>query len=244
MAVEPIAISAAVAPMERVARFGATERRLHTIHGVAFMVMLLTGLVLYLPFLAQIFSSRPITKAIHLIAAIAWLAALALVAILGDRRALRRTRRELERFDDADLLWLRTRGAAPAGRFNAGQKLHAIAQAALALLFCVSGALLWLGERNTSLRLPGTIALHDFSMLAAAVLVAGHVWIAMSAGRAGSLEGIRRGTVTATYAARHHPRWAAEPGAPPAAPRPGPASLAAAAVVIALAIAGTASLVL
>jgi formate dehydrogenase subunit gamma len=243
MAVEPVAVSAAVAPMERVARFGATERRLHTIHGVAFMVMLLTGLVLYLPFLAQIFSSRPITKAVHLVAAVAWLAALALVAILGDRKALRRTRRDIERFDDADLLWLRTRGGAPAARFNAGQKLHAIAQAALAVLFTVSGVLLWLGERDTSLRLPGTIALHDFSMLAATVLVAGHVWIATSAARSGSLEGMRRGTVTAAYAARHHPRWAAHAGAPPAAPRPGPASLALATVVIAVAIVGTASLV-
>jgi formate dehydrogenase subunit gamma len=244
MAVESAAMTAAVAPMQRVARFGATERRLHTIHGVAFVVMLLTGLVLYLPFLAQIFSSRPITKAIHLMAAIAWLAALALVAILGDHKALRRTRRDLERFDDADLLWLRTRGAAPAGRFNAGQKLHAIAQAALAVLFCVSGVLLWLGERNTSLRLPGTIALHDFCTLAATVLVAGHVWIAMSAGRSGSLEGIRYGTVTAAYAARHHERWAARAGAPPAAPPPGRVRVAAAAIVIAFAIAGTASLVL
>jgi formate dehydrogenase subunit gamma len=230
--------------VQRVARFGATERRLHTIHGVAFGVMLLTGLVLYLPFLAQIFSSRPITKAIHLVAAIAWLAALALVAILGDRRALRRTRRDIERFDDVDLLWLRTRGGAPAGRFNAGQKLHAIAQAALAVLFTVSGVLLWLGERNTSLRLPGTIALHDFSMLVAGVLVAGHVWFALSADRSGALEGIRRGTVSATYAARHHPRWAASPGATRAAPRPGPARVACAAVVILVAIAGTASLVL
>jgi cytochrome b subunit of formate dehydrogenase len=111
------------------------------------------------------------------------------------------------------------------------------------VLFTISGVLLWLGERNTSLRLPGTIALHDFSMLAATVLVAGHVWIAMSADRSGSLEGMRHGTVTATYAARHHPRWPAHAEAPPAAARPGLASLAAAAAVIAIAIAGTASLV-
>jgi len=240
---EPASLGAAVAPMARVARFGATERRLHTIHAAAFVVMLVTGLILYLPFLAQILSSRPITTAIHLLAAIAWLTALALVAIVGDRAALRRTRRELERFDDADLLWLRTRGRAPAGRFNAGQKLHAIAQSALAVLFTVSGTLLWLGERNTSLRLPGTIALHDFSMLVAGVLVAGHVWIAASATRSGSLEGIRRGTVTVAYAAKHHPRWAPAGGAPATAARPGPLRLALAAVVIALGIAGTALLV-
>jgi len=243
MAVEPArAVRPAPAPRAtRGARFGATERRLHTIHGSAFLVMMATGLVLYLPFLAQIFSSRPLMTGIHLTAAVAWLTALALVALLGDRAALRRTRRDLERYDAGDLLWLRTRGGAPAGRFNAGQKVHAMAQAALAVLFCVSGALLWLGERNTSLRLPGTIALHDFSMLVAGVLIAGHVWMATS--RSASIEGITRGTVPAAYAAEHHPRWVPAAGTPAAAPRPGPARLALAIVVIGLGIAGIAFVV-
>ncbi|MEA2137387.1 MAG: formate dehydrogenase subunit gamma, partial [Solirubrobacteraceae bacterium] len=103
-----MAVRPAVAPRgARVVRFSATERNLHTIHGSAFVVMTLTGLVLYLPMLAQVVSSRPLTKAVHLGAAVAWLTALALVALLGDRRALRQTRRELERFDADDLRWLR-----------------------------------------------------------------------------------------------------------------------------------------
>jgi formate dehydrogenase subunit gamma len=228
----------------RVLRFGATERNLHTIHASAFFVMFATGLVLYLPMLAQVFSSRPVVKAIHLTAAVAWLTALALVAIVGDRRALRRTRRELERLDADDLLWLRNRGrGAPQGRFNAGQKLHASVQAALALLFTVSGTLLWLGERNTALRLPGSIALHDVSMLVAGVLVAGHVWIAISPGKLPSIEGILRGTVPAAWAAEHHPKWVPETDAAPGRGRPGPVRLALAAVVIGLGIGGLFGLV-
>jgi formate dehydrogenase subunit gamma len=216
----------------RVQRFGASERNLHTIHALAFVAMLLTGLVLYMPALAQVFGDRPLTKAIHLVAAAAWLTALALVAILGDRAALRRTRRELERFDDDDLRWLRRRRPAEPGRFNAGQKAHALVQAALALLFTVSGTLLWLGERNTALRLPGTIALHDASMALAAVLVAGHVWIAISPAKSPSLQGILRGTVPADWAAEQHPRWRPQPAT--AAPRPGSARMAAAALVTGL----------
>ncbi|HEV7805215.1 MAG TPA: cytochrome b/b6 domain-containing protein [Solirubrobacteraceae bacterium] len=222
----------------RVVRFGATERNLHTIHASAFVVMLLTGLVLYLPLLAQVVSSRPLTKAIHLGAAAAWLTALALVALLGDRSALRRTRRELERFDAHDLRWLRRRPAT-AGRFNAGQKAHAIAEAALAVLFSVSGALLWLGERKTDLRLPGTIALHDASMIVAVVLVAGHVWISLSPGRSASVEGILRGTVPAAWATEHHPRWVLSADPPSRGTPPGPLRLVGAAVVLA---AGVASL--
>ncbi len=218
----------------QVLRFGATERGLHTIHGCAFAAMFATGLVLYVPALAQIFSSRPLTKGIHLTAAVVWLTALALVAILGDRRALRRTRREIERLDADDLEWLRRRGGGvPQGRFNAGQKLHAIAQAALAVLLTVSGLLLWLGERDTAWRLPGSLALHDVSMFVAGVLVTGHVWMAISPRGLPAISGILRGPVPAAWAAEHHPKWVPDGAAGSASGRPGLARCAAAGVVIA-----------
>jgi|AntDryMetagUQ255_1029468.scaffolds.fasta_scaffold01302_1 formate dehydrogenase subunit gamma len=226
----------------RVVRFGATERNLHTIHATAFVVMFLTGVVLYVPTIAQVFSDRPLTTGIHLVAAVAWLTALALVALLGDRRALRRTRRELERFDSDDLRWLRRRPA-PQGRFNAGQKAHAIVQAGLAVLFTVSGTLLWLGERNTELRLPGTIALHDASMLLAGVLVAGHLWIAFSPSKSPSVEGILRGTVPAAWAAEHHQKWTPGADGPARSSRPGPLRLMTGAAVIGLGVAAVVLLV-
>ncbi len=223
----------------RVPRFGVTERRLHTAHAAAFGVLLGTGFALYLPFLAQMISDRPLMKSIHLVAAVGWLTALVLVVVLGDRQTLRSTRREIERFDDDDLLFLRRRTTV-AGRFNGGQKAHAIVQAGLAVLFTVSGALLWLGERNTALRLPGTIALHDAATVLVAVLVAGHVFIATS--RSGSIEGIWRGTVPASYAAEHHPKW--RPGATATAARPGVAQRALALLVIGAGLAAAIALVL
>ncbi|MEY2515794.1 MAG: formate dehydrogenase subunit gamma [bacterium] len=219
-----------------VARFSPTERRLHRIHAVAFCVLLASGTVLWLPALAQAVSDRPLVKAIHLGAAVAWLTALALVVVLGDRRALARTRRDIEAFDADDLLWLR-RKKAPQGRFNAGQKVHAILQAGLGVLFTVSGVLLWLGERDTSLRFDGTIALHDAATFLGVVLVCGHMWKAYA--KPESLEGMRRGTVRADYAAREHPKWRAPPageggGGDRATARPGQVGLAAAVAVAGL----------
>jgi formate dehydrogenase subunit gamma len=251
MAASPAAPAGAGEARAHVLRFGATERRLHMIHASAFLVMFATGLVLYLPMLAQIFSSRPVVKAIHLTAAVAWLTALALVAILGDRRALRRTRREIERLDADDLLWLRDRsrfapasqaqagaggGATPQGRFNAGQKLHAVTQAALAVLFTVSGVLLWLGERDTAWRLPGSIALHDMATLLAGVLVAGHVWMAISPRGLPAIHGILHGTVPAAWAAEHHPKWVAARPIEELPARARPLRVVAAGVVVALGI--------
>jgi formate dehydrogenase subunit gamma len=244
MAARPVAAVRAGEADARVLRFGATERNLHMAHASAFLVMFATGLVLYLPMLAQIFSSRPVVKAIHLTAAVAWLTALALVAILGDRRAVRRTRSEIERLDADDLLWLRNRGTgAPQGRFNAGQKLHAVIQAALAVLFTVSGLLLWLGERDTAWRLPGSIALHDMATLVAGVLVAGHIWMAISPRGLPAIHGILHGTVPAAWAAEHHPNWQAEPPAAQRPARAGPLRVAAAGVVVGLGLASLSILV-
>lgn len=231
----------------RVHRFGGTERALHWLNAGAFSVMLATGLVLYLPFLAQAISARPLMKAVHLAVACAWLTALLLVAILGDRAALRRTRRQIECFDDDDLRWLRRRPALQ-GRFNAGQKAHAILQAALAVLFTVSGALLWLGERNTALRFQGTIALHDVAMFIAGGLVLGHVYMAFAPATRPALDGILRGTVPADWARRHHAKWKADPSPAPGfagrrPPRPSRLALAVAVAVLGVGLAGTTLLI-
>lgn len=229
------------APLRRI-RFGLTERVAHWIHAAGFFAMLATGLVLYLPMLASTVGNRPLAKALHLASAALWLTGLALVATLGDRGALRRARRELERFDDDDLRWLRRRGPAPQGRFNAGQKAHTVIQAALATLFVVSGVLLWLGERATELRLPGTIAVHDVSMFAASLLVAGHLYLALvHEPTRPAMSGMVSGEVDAAWAREHHAKWHREDAGRP--PRPGPARLALGLVIALAGVAGTVALV-
>ncbi|MDQ6807100.1 MAG: cytochrome b/b6 domain-containing protein [Actinomycetota bacterium] len=177
-----------------VARFTRTERALHWVNAGAFAALLATGLPLYLPSLAAQIANRPVVKALHLAAAVAWLLALGLVATLGDRQALLRTRREIERLDRDDALWL-LRRRTPQGRLNAGQKLHAIVQAGFVVLFCISGTLLLVGERNTSLRLPSTIVLHDALTYLAVLLVVGHIYLATVArATRPALRGILLGT--------------------------------------------------
>jgi len=194
-----------------VVRFTAAERALHWVHATAFVALLGTGLALYVPALAARVGDRPLVKNMHLVVAVAWLAGLALVALLGDRGALRRSLREIDRFDADDLRWLTGRPA-PQGRFNAGQKAHAVVQAAFAVLFTISGVLLWLGERDTRLRFAGTIPLHDSLMFAAAALVAGHLWLALAWPRTRpALRGITLGTVRADWARAHHAKWTSAP---------------------------------
>jgi formate dehydrogenase subunit gamma len=190
-----------------VRRFSRTERALHWIHATAFFALLGTGLVLYVPSLSALIARRPLVKDLHIYTAVIWLVALTVVVVAGDRRGLRRTLRELDLFDDDDRLWLR-RIPRPQGRFNAGQKLNAALTAAFALLFAVSGFLLWLGERDTRFRFANTILVHDGLMYVSLVLVVGHLYLALIfPATRHALRGMTLGSVRRDWAYRHHRKW-------------------------------------
>ena len=185
--------------MRQVIRFSRTERVFHWVNAVCFLWLLATGLVLYLPRLSELFGRRPLMKGMHLWGGVAWVVALALVALLGDRRRLAATTRELETLEH--------------DRFNPGQKVNAILSAAFFVLFVASGALLWYGERNTRFRWASTVTLHDALLYGSLILLVGHLYLAViHPATRHSLRGMTRGTVDEDWARRHHPGWEAPPG--------------------------------
>jgi formate dehydrogenase subunit gamma len=212
-----------MATERRLQRFTRTERALHWTHAIAFIVLLVSGLCLYLPSLAEVVGRRPLLKEIHVYTAVGWIAALVLVVAFGDRRALRSAAREIDAFDGDDLAWLRHRPA-PQGWLNAGQKLNAIATAAFAVLFTITGFLLWYGERDTRFRFAQTILIHDWLMYVSFFLFLGHLYLSViHPTTRHALNGMTRGWVAEGWARRHHAKWAAamtEPAPAPIAPSP------------------------
>jgi formate dehydrogenase subunit gamma len=189
-----------------VPRFSRVERLLHWVNALGFFFLLVTGLILYLPRLSMLVSRRQLIQSIHFWGGVGWLAALAAVVLLGGRRLLA-TARELDTFDSDDLRWLRGRGG-PQGRFNAGQKINAILTAAFAVLFGVSGLLLWFGEGDTRYRFASTVILHDGLMYVSLVLVAGHLYLTLiHPATRHSLRGMTLGNVRGDWATRHHAKW-------------------------------------
>ena len=181
--------------MKFVRRFSRTERTLHWVNATGFLLLLATGLILFLPRLSVLVGRRPLIKDIHFWGGVGWISALMLVAVLGDRRGLLRTAREIETFQ--------------ASRFNVGQKVNAVLNAAFTVLFLGSGLLLFFGERDTRFRFASTVVLHDGLMYAALGLLVGHLFLAViHPATRHSLRGMTRGTVSEEWARRHYPRWA------------------------------------
>ena len=192
-----------------VPRFSRLERLLHWVNALGFFFLLATGLILYLPRLSVLVSRRQLIQSLHFWSGVGWLAALAIVIVLGGRRLLA-TARELDSFDRDDLRWLRG-GKAPQGRFNAGQKINAVLTAAFTVLFGVSGLLLWFGEQDTRYRFASTVILHDGVMYVSLVLLVGHLYLALiHPATRHALRGMTLGDVRVEWATRHHSKWEPE----------------------------------
>jgi len=192
-------------------RFSKTERTLHWANAVFFFFLLATGLILYLPSLSVAVGRRMVLQDVHFWSGIAWVSVLVAIVVLGDRKGIAETAREIDRFDRDDLRWLAGKQPAPQGRLNAGQKVNAALTAAFTLLFLVSGLLLWFGERDTSWRFASTVVLHDGLMYVSLVLLLGHLYLAViNPSTRHALRGITTGSVSEEWAATHHPKWTPE----------------------------------
>jgi formate dehydrogenase subunit gamma len=205
----------ATEPAAYVRRFTPAERSLHWLLAGSFFAMLGTGLILYLPSLAQVAADRQLWKSIHLGAAIAFWSGTVLV-VLSAPRDLRATAHELDTFDEDDRRWLawavrRNGEEPPQGRFNAGQKLNTALIAGLMVVFTVSGTLMYLQETDASFRGTSAILVHDVAMYVAVPIVLGHLYLALvNPSTRHSLRGMALGTVRRDWARRHHAKWERE----------------------------------
>jgi cytochrome b subunit of formate dehydrogenase len=193
--------------MDTVLRFGPTERVLHWLCAGLFFAMLVTGFVMG----RRGGLVHQVLYTSHLAFGGLLVAGVALIVWRGDRRRLGADARQVGRFDQLDRRWLRSApehllGLAPeppAGRFNAGQKLNT----GLTTFVILPGLLLTgllavlLGHHSLAAEL------HKLAIIAACVLVGGHLYMALLNPRTRpSASGMVSGRVDRAWASEHHPR--------------------------------------
>jgi formate dehydrogenase subunit gamma len=216
-----VATTARILPVRRVVRFTRSERAVHWLTALAFLTMLASGVLI-----GRSGRFHSVMYACHLAAAAALVAGVVLIALGGNRRALRRTARDLSRFDAADRDWLATvperllEGAAepPVERFNAGQKLNfSLIALLLAALFASGIQAIVVGPHHNLI-----FGVHKLATIGACILVGGHLYMALiNPGTRPALSGMLTGEVDRDWAEHHHPLWASaqDPPAPSDAPR-------------------------
>ena len=196
---------------DRVIRFSRAERWLHWTNASLFLVLLATGMTLYIPGLSAAVGRRVLVKDVHVYTGLLLPLPLLLAYAGRWRESVRRDVRRFARWSRDDGRWLRTfgrRGKDRLGKFNAGQKLNAIFVAGcIPLMLATGGIMRWFDPFPLAWR-TGATFVHDWLALTLLVVVVGHVVKALAEPIA--LRAMARGTVPATHVERRHPRWWAE----------------------------------
>lgn len=198
-------------------RFSRTERAVHWTYAACFLVLLATGLVMYLPALSLLVPSRLILRQLHLAAAFFIITVPTLIGLFGDRHRLAEDARTVDQWDADDRAWMADglKGLpSEAGRFNAGQKANAAFTLGSLLVFVMTGVVMALNIFTRLLPdwlVSNASLIHDSLTWLALFAWLGHVFLAgLWPPTRESLRGMLTGVVRSDWARHHHPRWWAE----------------------------------
>jgi formate dehydrogenase subunit gamma len=206
------------------ARFGTTRlhrgellrhpvytRVLHWSVAIFFILSLLTGFAIYSPWLYRwitpLFGGGPRTRALHpwfgllfevffLFQFLNWFAPMAWTE--ADRRWMKKMRHYVTNEETLE--------AEEVGFFNGGQKLYFWAIVVSAILFLVTGVLMWFDDVVPRWVVAVSYVIHD---LAALLMLAGfiiHIYEG-TAHQPGTFRSMVDGTVTDSWAWTNHPAW-------------------------------------
>src|SRR5215204_1805393 len=186
-------------------------RLLHWLVAISFILALLSGFALYSPwlyrFLTPIFGGGPMTRLLHpwfglffdiffFFQFLNWLTPM--LWTRADNNWLKRIREYATNRNKVE--------SAEVGFFNAGQKLYFWAIVLSAVLFLITGLLLWFDDVVPRWSVAVSYVVHD---LAGLLMLAGfiiHIYEGTAA-QPGTFRAMTNGTVTRAWAWTHHPAW-------------------------------------
>ena len=211
-------------------RFTPVERFAHRSIAFLMLILIATASALYIPDISVLIGNRGIVKTIHSVSGFLLPIPL-LIAVFFP--IFRINARELNRFHSHDFAWLKRQDSSAIeidvsnpdsvyGKFNAGQKLNASFSLGAILIMFATGMVMFFSSLFTDDIRTGATFVHDWLTLAIVIALAGHIYMAMKDPQA--RDGLRTGSVTRSWAKKHHPQWVAA-NTPTPTPTPTPTRL-------------------
>jgi len=207
---------------QEVERYRKPTRVLHWIHGVAFVVLFITGLILFIPGIS-IAAQDSWTRVIHRIAVVFFIVA-PLIYIPMNWKATLRGIKEAFTWGKDDMGWLQAapryyflcdeKAMPPQPHMNSGQKLWWLMVIVFGIIFVITGAIMWFGKTEAPpALLQWCVFVHDVAFIATGCMFFVHLYTAvvhplmhpLRTGPWNSMLG--KGTVSAEYAKSHHGKW-------------------------------------
>jgi len=210
-------------PADRLPRFDRCERAVHWTTAAVVIVLMATAAVLYIGQLSTLVGRRQLVRQVHVVSGLVLPLPLLLGLVGRWRLGLAADLGVLNRWNAGDRRWVWSRGRDPSvrvGKFNAGQKLNAAFMAGTGMVLLGTGSIMhWFSLFPLDWR-TGATFVHDWTAIALALAVVGHVRMAL--GDTDALRSMVKGWVPARWAMKRRPRWYEEVTGQPADPGPTP----------------------
>jgi formate dehydrogenase subunit gamma len=199
----------------QILRFRAGPRIMHAMLASSFLILLVTGYVLFWPLMSE-YAAGGFSRWLHRVGAVIYMA-IPFVYLLVDRQAAKELLWDSFHYDRDDVKWLlhffryflgHADGMPPQGRLNAGQKLHHAGVVIFSAVIVASGLVLWFGKGAlgaNGLALAGMA--HDIAMFVLTVLLVGHLYFTYVYN---AISGMVTGYVEEEDARLEHSKWVAE----------------------------------
>lgn len=204
----------------QVEKYRKPIRILHWIHGGAFVLLFLTGLVLFIPGLGFL-AEDGWTRVIHRIAAVIFIVIPLLYLIINPKAAMAGLKRAFT-WDASDMGWLRAvpryyflgdeSAMPPQGEMNSGQKLWWLFTVVFGVIFVITGLIMWFAKTSAPPSLlQWMVFIHDIAFIATGAMFLLHIYLGvfhpMMNEAWGSMVG---GKISVDYARKHYGKWYAE----------------------------------
>jgi len=205
---------------QEVERYRKPTRVLHWFHSGAFVVLFLTGLILFIPQLG-ILAQDSWTRLIHRIAVVIFVAG-PVIYLLANWKASWQGIKEAFNWGADDMGWLKAapsyyflsdeKAMPPQPHMNTGQKLWWLMVIVLGVVFVITGLFMWfLKDVASPALLQWSTFVHDIAFIATGCMLFVHIYLSfhplMRPTAIGAWSSMARGKVSVEYAKSHHGKW-------------------------------------
>lgn len=203
---------------QKVERYRKPTRILHWIHTAAFVILGVTGFILFIPGLSGTLAHGSDTRYLHRIAAVIFVIG-PIIYLITNRKAAIKGIKEAFTWGKEDMEWLQAapryyfladeESMPPQGHMNTGQKMWWFIVIAFGVVFAISGGIMWgLKETAPYAVLRWSVFAHDVAFIVTGAMFFVHIYLGVIHPlMRGSWDAMARGKVSVEYARSHYRKW-------------------------------------
>ena len=205
---------------QEVERYRKPTRILHWIHTGAFIVLFITGLLLFVPGIS-LAAQDSWTRLIHRIAIVVFVVAPILYMSMNWKATWKGIKQAFS-WGKEDINWLKAapryyflsdkEAMPPQEHMNTGQKMWWFIVIVFGLVFVITGAIMWFAkDAAPAALLQWSTFIHDVAFIVTGCMLFVHIYLSfhplMRPTRIGAWSSMARGKVSVEYAKSHHGKW-------------------------------------